>query len=64
MKSRLDIDVLGSQEALDPGPVFFHDHQTQTAVILNVPRPGDQLKPGPVLLEHGFGVHGFMGRVK
>lgn len=64
MKGRLDIDVFRGQKAFRLGTVFLDDHQTQPAIVLDVPGPGDQLEPHPVLLQDRFGVHGLMSGVE
>lgn len=64
MKSRLDINALGRQKRLHFYPFLFDDDQSEAAVVLNVPGPGDQLEPHPPIFHEGFGVHGLMGGVE
>jgi hypothetical protein len=60
VKSRLDVDILRGKQGFHFGAVFLHDHQPQTAIVLDIPGPGNQFKAHPVLLEDRFGVHSFM----
>ena len=61
MKSRLDINRLGWEQGFHPGAVLLDDHQTQAAVVLDVPGPRDELEPQAVILQDRLGVHGLMG---
>ena len=64
MKGCLDIDLFRGQKAFRLGAVFLDDHQAQSAVVLDIPGPGDQLEAHPVLFQDRFGVHGFVGGVE
>jgi len=64
VKNRFDINAPGWKERLYLFPFFLNDHQSQTAVVLDIPWPGNQLEPHPPFLEQGFGVHGLMGGVE
>lgn len=64
MKRGLDINLLEPKGLFRPGPILLDDDKPEPAIILDIPGPGDQLKPHAPSLQEGLGVHGLVGRVE
>jgi hypothetical protein len=59
-ESRLDIDTLRWEQGFHLAAFFLQDHQPQTAVVLDLAGPGNELETHPAFLQEGLGVHGLM----
>ncbi len=64
MESRLDVNVLARKHFLYLGPVFFDNHQAQSAIVLNVPGTGNQLEPHTAAFQDRLRVHRLVGGVE